>query len=85
MPTQRSLTARHRKKSFVDGAMDNTRQRAMMTRMLPRKAKVARMIFKAENKSTIPFGNVCSASISPLSKLLSSTEFDIVLDDYSKF
>lgn len=46
---------------------------------------VARMIFKAENKSTITFGNICSASISPLSKLLSSTEFDIVLDDYSKF
>lgn len=56
-----------------------------MIRMLFRKVKVVRMIFKVENKLIIFFGNVCSVLISLFLKLLFLIEFDIVLDDYFKF
>ena len=65
-PTQRSVTARHRKKSFVGGWTEETFLRAMRTRALPTAAVMERKMFKADKTSTVPAGGALTSSFSLL-------------------
>lgn len=53
-PTQKSVTVKHRKKSFVGGQIGVTLWRAARIRAFPRHAVMDRKMFKAKNKSSIP-------------------------------
>ena len=53
-PTQRSVTARHRNKSFVGGQIEVTLLRAIRMRTLPSVAVMERKVFKDANAADIP-------------------------------
>ena len=53
-PTQRSVTARHRNKSFVGGRIEVTLLRAIRMRILPSVAVMEKKVFKNANAADIP-------------------------------
>ena len=53
-PTQRSVTARHRNKSFVGGQIEVTLLRAIRMRTLPSVAVMERKVFKDASAADIP-------------------------------
>ena len=65
-PTQRSVTARHRNKSFVGGQIEVTLLRAIRMRILPSIAVMEKKVFKAANAADIPTSEVefvCSSVV----------------------
>ena len=56
-PTLRSVTARHRKKDFVGGLIEETLWREMRIRAFPRHAVMDRKMFKAERIANAPCGD----------------------------
>ena len=59
------MTARHRKKSFVGGSIEETLLRATRITALPRDVVMERKMFKAEKTSSIPAGGALSIWFSP--------------------
>ena len=78
-PTQRSVTARHRKNSFVEGWIEDTLCRAIRIRPLPRDAVMDRKMFNAEKNAITPTGGKLSTWLSLLVKFPSPVMFAIVL------
>lgn len=57
-PTQRSVTARHRNKSFVGGWREVTLGRTIRIKILPKEAVMDRKMFETERNTTMPVGHV---------------------------